>query len=551
MRGDLRPSCCPRCWWPHAGAPCRRRLQRPVQPSGRALQLRASPSAVSGTAGRVNRWSTPTAIPPAEPAGWVEAGKLPLVPYDLTVVPLADGGAIAIGSDWTDDSSHPAAFRWTPGTTKWKEIEPLNKMRSRFGATLLRDGRVLVAGGVNDAGQSFSSAYVFDPERPSAGWSKVGLLDTARTAPSIAALPDGRVLVAGGYFRRESAGLASPMRGFASPRGTPPWEITPARRGALDIDVPPYGYALATAELFDPDTGEWTPTGSLNYARAGAPAVTLSDGRVLIAGTGDDVLEDVAPEAWTTAEIYDPASGTFALAGSLPALDQNRLRELGVDLRDSYLDPGHPGQLVALPDGGALLVGRNHWAKHRCGRAAVHPIRPGARDVAGDRCALRRRRLQRSPKGCTGRLRRASSAGSSQGWMAAVCCRPDAGLPRSSPQSQDRRQSMTRPPTPGSSSHRCPMSTVPAWRWASRMGRHWSSGVGGTVTRPTPFASCRRASHAARSRYDGSSVPKWRNRQTRRSQTPLRATAVLAGHKVSFRTQSSRASDKRRSQASH
>ena len=306
----------------------------------------------------------PTAVPPAKPAKWVEAGELPLDGYNLTLVPLADGGAIAIGSADAEDSSHPAAFRWNPGTTTWDEIEPLNKARSQFGATLLRDGRVLVAGGLNDAAQSYSSAYVLDPERPSAGWSKVGLLDAARTAPSIAALPDGRVLIAGGYFRTEEGyGYASPS-GLAAPRGTPPWETTSARRGLNDIDVPPYGHALATAELFDPDTGEWTSTGSLNYARAGAPAVTLSDGRVMIVGTGQDTLNDVAPEAWTTAEIYDPASGTFALAGSLPAIDQNRLRDLGVDMRDSDLGPGAPGQLVALQDGGALLVGRNHWAKH-------------------------------------------------------------------------------------------------------------------------------------------------------------------------------------------
>jgi hypothetical protein len=306
----------------------------------------------------------PTAVPPARPAAWIDAGKLPLDNYGVSVVPLADGGAIAIGSVYTGDSGHPAAFRWAPGTTTWDEIEPLNKARTQFGATLLRDGRVLVAGGLNDAEQSFSSAYVFDPGRPSAGWSKVGLLDTARTNPSIATLPDGRVLIAGGYYRTEAGyGIASPS-GLAAPRGSPPWETTAARRGSFDIDVPPYGYALATAELFDPDTGEWTPTGSLSYARAGAPAATLSDGRVLIVGTGQDSLNDVAPEAWTTAEIYDPASGTFALAGSLPAIDQNRLRDLGVDIRDSGLGPGNPGQLVALQDGGALLVGRNHWAKH-------------------------------------------------------------------------------------------------------------------------------------------------------------------------------------------
>jgi len=283
----------------------------------------------------------------------------------LTLVPLADGGALSIGSDWDDAGGDvPVAYHWTPEGASWKAIQPLNKPRTRFGAIPLRDGRVLVVGGLNDADQSYSSTYVFDPERPSRGWSKVGLLDTARTAPSVTTLPDGRVLVAGGYFHTGGTAVRPASGALGSMRGSPPWETSPARRGGADIDVPPYGYALATAELFDPATGEWTPTGNLNYARAGAPAVTLADGRVLIVGTGEDSLERVAPEAYTTAEIYDPSSGTFALTRPLPAVDLGRFLDLGVDLRDAYLDNGYPGRLVALPDGDALLVGRHHWAKH-------------------------------------------------------------------------------------------------------------------------------------------------------------------------------------------
>jgi hypothetical protein len=308
----------------------------------------------------------PTPTPPSTTTGWVDAGgDLPALDQ-RTLVALADGGAVMIGSNWNEGTDIPVAYRWAPSAASWEPIEALNKPRTRFGATLLRDGRVLVVGGLNNADQSYSSTYVLDPERPSLGWSKVGLLDTARTVPSIATLPDGRVLVAGGYFHtgaRETA--LAPVRGtLGSIRGTPPWETSAARRGATDIDVPPYGYALATAELFDAATGEWTPTGSLNFARAGAPAVTLADGRVLIVGVGDDNLERVAPESYATAEIFDPATGTFALTRPLPALDLGRFLDLGVDLRDAYLDQGYPGRLVALPDGGALLVGRHHWAKH-------------------------------------------------------------------------------------------------------------------------------------------------------------------------------------------
>ena len=306
----------------------------------------------------------PTTAPPGRPAEWIDAGALGLEPYDLKAVSLADGGAIAIGQAWIDDVTQPAAYRWSPGATSWEAIEPLNKPRTEFGLTRLLDGRLLVAGGLNDQMQSFSSAYTYDPERASDGWLKVGLLDSARTAPSIATLLDGRVLVAGGYYRTpavETVSLCDRLLGSAP--GRSPWETTPTRRGNDDVDVPPYGYPLASAELFDPKTGQWTMTGNLNFARAGAPAVTLADGRILIVGMGQDVLTDVASESYDTAEIFDPVSETFAVV-DLPGIDEPVLRNLGVDLRGHFLEPGNPGRLAGLPDGGALLVGRHHWAKH-------------------------------------------------------------------------------------------------------------------------------------------------------------------------------------------
>jgi hypothetical protein len=124
---------------------------------------------------------------------------------------------------------------------------------------------------------------------------------------------------------------------------------------------------LATAELYDPATNRWSATGPLRVARFGDAAVTLADGRVV-------VVPDAFPpfDGWsrvwdwlgvkehelalTLTEIYDPRTGRFGLAGELPPIDWSPVTTLGYEVGDSA-DVG-AGSLVALEDGGALLVGR-------------------------------------------------------------------------------------------------------------------------------------------------------------------------------------------------
>jgi hypothetical protein len=132
-------------------------------------------------------------------------------------------------------------------------------------ATLLPDGRVLIAGGNDDNYQPLASAELYDPQ--TGKFSPTGSMASAREGPTATLLLDGRVLIAGGW----------------------------------DINNDIANLALASAELYDPKTGKFSLTGSMITGRWLHTATLLPDGRVLIAG-GDDANSD----ALASAELYQP-----------------------------------------------------------------------------------------------------------------------------------------------------------------------------------------------------------------------------------------------------
>ena len=169
--------------------------------------------------------------------------------------------------------------------------------RSQHSATLLPDGRVLIAGGGSGNASILTSAETYDPATGT--FRATGPMTAARRMHTATLLPDDKVLIVGGY-------------------------------GA--------GGVLASAELFDPRTGTFTPTGSLTTARGGHTAILLATGKVLIVGGyGWNTYPDIAP-----AELYDPVTATFASAG-------NYVGRGGCD----FCAPS-----VLLADGGVLFPGQ-------------------------------------------------------------------------------------------------------------------------------------------------------------------------------------------------
>lgn len=145
--------------------------------------------------------------------------------------------------------------------------------RYQHTATLLLNGKVLVAGGANLSAYWIASAELYDPI--SDLWSVTGSLTTARTYHTATLLPNGKVLVVGGL------GVA--------------------------------GYT-ASAELYDPSTGAWTTTGNLATARGYHTATLLPNGKVLVTGGFNSTL---APSILSNAELYDPATGAWTTTGNL------------------------------------------------------------------------------------------------------------------------------------------------------------------------------------------------------------------------------------------
>ena len=208
-------------------------------------------------------------------------------------------------------------------------------------------------------GRSLATTLSFDPATER--WSKAGRLGTPRAASAASILPDGRVLVAGGHLALNEdgpGGSTEPTVMLTAYHPTPP--IPTSRPPLSDIIPQTTVKALATAELFDPASGSWSPTGPMRYPRSGAVAATLASGRVLVVGSAVDAAFPLWPDerALTTAEIYDPVTGRFTSAGTFPSIPKHH----GIASDRLRSQPVRIGALVTLPDGGAALIGQISFA---------------------------------------------------------------------------------------------------------------------------------------------------------------------------------------------
>jgi Kelch motif len=174
---------------------------------------------------------------------------------------LGDGSVLIAGGDDHDgaDGAIAPAEIFNSQTLRFQPTGSLHCARSGQTATLLKHGTVLMAGGGGGAGL-IASGELYDPRTGT--FSETGNLLTPRHKHTAGLLPDGRVLIAGGSDERDWNGN------------------------------------LNSAEIYDPRTGKFFPTASLNDSRFKLPdeAVQLPSRRLLVAGGSKSV------------EVFDPLS---------------------------------------------------------------------------------------------------------------------------------------------------------------------------------------------------------------------------------------------------
>lgn len=252
-----------------------------------------------------------------------------------TAPPLSDGTpgststTATVGTVSAMVSTAPGNATLNVSTSTWAPAAPLPTIRSYHSATLLPNGKVLVAGG-REGSPTVRSVSLYDPATDT--WSAAADMITTRNSHKATLLQNGQVLVTGGMtssnISTASAEIYNPSTDSWSSAGNIPggWRarhtatlLTNGKvlvAGGISCCLPPMDPIFSTA-LYDPATNSWTSAGNLASSRADAAAVLLSNvgppatEYVLIIGGSESTQQRAS------AEIYDPVANTWAPAASM------------------------------------------------------------------------------------------------------------------------------------------------------------------------------------------------------------------------------------------
>jgi hypothetical protein len=318
--------------------------------------------------------------------------------------------------------------RWNPEVTGagFAPTGALGQARLLPGLVALRDGRVLAAGGDSTTFDTLASSELYDPA--SGGWQPGGNMLRGRRSALVSLLPDGSVLFAGGGFLDRALNTFiyiqdserfDPATGIFS--ATPPLRqarllstLTPLPNGRLLVAG---GFGPSDRlEQYDPTTPRWSPGPPLPAGRLEATLTELGDGRLLLAGgrTGDaphatTLVYSAALKQWsagpaltmprTEAQAALLADGRVLICGGRDGAGKLTATCERVDVATASVVRAPPlaaamapGPLVLLPDGRVLRAGGDTGVAISAPTGSAEVYRPATGDWSA-LPAMKRRRM--------------------------------------------------------------------------------------------------------------------------------------------------------------
>jgi len=242
----------------------------------------------------------------------VSTGNITAIRFDHAAALLGNGQVLIVGGIERNGAMQPTAELFNPATGRFSQT---TKPQSPHGwgvtATVLRDGKVLVAGGSTGCGSPCYTAAAELYEPSTGTFVLTGNMTVPRAGARALLLPTGDVLLVGGTEISESSSTATaelyhPATGTFSSVGAidlpDPTQLLLLKNGRVLV------VGSSEADLYDPSTKQFTATGKMTIPRTKFGAAVLPDGRVLIVGgqSGGPWGERV-----TSTQIYDPATGRF------------------------------------------------------------------------------------------------------------------------------------------------------------------------------------------------------------------------------------------------
>ncbi len=294
--------------------------------------------------------------------GGLTGGSMPTARAFHTATVMSDGRVLVAGGEVDGSLRIASADIFDPQSNKWTTTGSMAQPRSGAMSALLPDGRVIVVGGLG-ATTPLASSEIYDPQTGT--WSSGPSMSTPRDSGAIVTLPSRKLLVVGGA-QSTSAEVLDPSTMTWSPTGDQPGVIASQRMTLLpDGQVLSVGFAQSggpSTALYDPASGSWTAWLPTHQERSFAAMATLPNGEVLLAGGGSPVNNSITASAeivyppttkhLSSPDFGDQTTGTRSAVQYIPV----RADSLPLDARSISIQGAAAGDFTLASDQCSGLV---------------------------------------------------------------------------------------------------------------------------------------------------------------------------------------------------